>query len=66
MRKWRDIERAMAPINHLLHHGGMTNSDWFSEMLCIEHNKNIVATFKRLLHATYIYASAAADRRHLH
>lgn len=25
--KWRDIESAMAPISHLLHHGGISDSD---------------------------------------
>ena len=33
IRKWRPIDRAMAPSSHLLHHGGITSSDWFSEIL---------------------------------
>merc|ERR1712178_99733 len=33
MRKWRDMERAMAPISHLLYQGGITVRDWFSDML---------------------------------
>jgi len=31
--KWRPIDRAMAPSNHLLQYGGITSRDWFSEML---------------------------------
>jgi len=33
MQKWRPIERAMAPSNHLFVHGGITTSDWFSDKL---------------------------------
>lgn len=33
MTKWRLMEMTIAPINHLLHQGGITSSDWFSEML---------------------------------
>merc|ERR1712209_305857 len=33
MRKWSDMERAIAPISHLLYHGGITVRDWFSDML---------------------------------
>ena len=30
MTKWRDMERAMAPISHMLLHGGILVRDWFS------------------------------------
>jgi len=33
MTKWSDMEIVMAAISHLLYHGGITSSDWFSEML---------------------------------
>ena len=33
MRKCRDMESTMAPSNHLFAQGGITVSDWFSEML---------------------------------
>ena len=31
MIKWRDMERAIAPINRGFCVGGITNNDWFSE-----------------------------------
>lgn len=31
--KCSDMESVIAPINHLLHQGGITTRDWFSEML---------------------------------
>ena len=33
MRKCRDMESTMAPSDHLFAQGGITVSDWFSEML---------------------------------
>jgi len=39
MRKCRDIDRAMAPISHPLHHGGILNRDWFSDRLNNNNNK---------------------------
>ena len=29
--RWRPKERTMAPTSHMFLHGGITNSDWFSE-----------------------------------
>ena len=33
MTKCNDIDNAIAPINHMFVHGGMTRSDWFSDRL---------------------------------
>lgn len=49
MRKWRDMERAMAPMSHLLHQGGITVSDWFSEMLLTAFNISIVTSTDRAI-----------------
>jgi len=36
MTKWRHMDTMTAAINHRFHHGRITASDWFSEML--QHN----------------------------
>lgn len=33
MRKWRDMERQMAPSSHTFSQGGIRSRDWFSDTL---------------------------------
>lgn len=33
MRKWRDMERQMAPSSQTFSQGGIRSSDWFSDRL---------------------------------
>jgi hypothetical protein len=50
MRKWRDIERQMAPSSQMFSQGGIRSRDWFSDRLGIERLK---VTLRYFLGSTY-------------
>jgi hypothetical protein len=37
IKKWRAIDRQMAPTSQMFHHGGITTNDWFSDKLSTNH-----------------------------
>jgi len=56
MTKWRVKDRTMDPINHMLHHGGIAISDWFSDKLkksetCIK----ILHPYVILMYSSFLY-----------
>lgn len=50
MRKWRDMERQMAPSSQMFSQGGIRSRDWFSDRLEIERLK---VTLRFRVHIQY-------------
>jgi hypothetical protein len=57
MTKWRVKDKTMDPISHILHHGGIATSDWFSDKL---KEVNILSKIEHLPNF-YIHPSSESD-----